>query len=66
MSRALRTTIPENPQTQGERIRFARLTAEMPVAPLADVTVRLYDTLIDTSDLDGTTLNIIAAALARP
>ena len=35
-------------------------------APLADVTGRLDDTLVDTSGLDDTTLNIIAAALARP
>lgn len=35
MSRPLRTSLPENPKTQGERIRFARLSAELSQAQLA-------------------------------
>lgn len=46
-SRPLRTSIPQNPQTQGERIRYARISSNLTQKQLAQAVGKITKTAID-------------------
>lgn len=46
-SRPLRTSLPQNPQTQGERIRYARISSNLTQQQLATAVGKITKTAID-------------------
>ncbi|MCR6496203.1 helix-turn-helix domain-containing protein [Thermomonas sp. S9] len=46
-SRPLRTTLPQNPKTQGERIRYARISSNLTQQQLAQAVGRITKSVID-------------------